>query len=163
MTENEAIIQLVSDRDGILLDPTTGEKRTLEQVRLGNEDNYKLYFTYELAIQVLQEIQLYRTLDIEEECKKAAEIEIPECVASVPEELLNAEITEQEAIAGLYMDQDLLLFDTLTGDSETPEVLIGRGGIICDSYLADEIAIRALQTIPHYREQQNISKQYLDG
>ncbi len=77
MTENEAIIQLVSDRDGILLDPTTGEKRTLEQVRLGNEDNYKLYFTYELAIQVLQEIQLYRTLDTEEECKKAAEIEIP--------------------------------------------------------------------------------------
>ena len=151
MTENEAIIQLVSDRDGILLDPITGEKLTLEQVRLGNEANYKLYFTYELAIKVLQEIQLYRTLDTEEECKEAAEIEIPEYVASVPEELLNTEITEQEAVAGLYMDQDLLLFDSLTGDSETPEMLRERNDLRYNSYLADEIAARALQTISHYR------------
>lgn len=163
MTENEAIMQLAYKRGKILLDPMTGAGRTLEQVRLVNEDNYKLYLAYELAIRVLQEIQLYRTLDTEEECKETTDIEVPECVASIPEELLNAEITEQEALTYLYLDQDLLLFDALTGDSETPEGLIGRGGVICDSYLADEIAIRTLQTISHYREQQNISKQYLDG
>lgn len=163
MTENEAIMQLAYKRGKILLDPTTGAGRTLEQVRLVNEDNYKLYLAYELAIQVLQEIQLYRVLDTEEECKRTAKIKIPGCVTSIPEELLNSGITEQEALTYLYLDQDLLLFDALTGDSETPEGLIGRGGVICDSYLADEIAIRALQTISHYREQQNISKQYLDG
>lgn len=63
MTENEAIVQLVSDRDEILLDLTTGERRTLEQVRLGNKYNYKLHLAYELAIKVLHEIQLYRTFD----------------------------------------------------------------------------------------------------
>lgn len=152
MTENEAIMQLVYKRNKILLDPTTGAGRTLEQVRLVNEDNYKLYLAYELAIKVLQEIQLYRTLDTEEECKRTAKIKIPECVASVPEELLNAEITEQEALTYLYLDQDLLLFDALTGRSVSPEVLIEHGGVICDSYLADEIAIRALQTISHYRK-----------
>ncbi len=63
MTEKEAIVQLVSDRDEILLDLTTGERRTLEQVRLGNKYNYKLHLAYELAIKVLHEIQLYRTFD----------------------------------------------------------------------------------------------------
>lgn len=50
------------------------------------------------------------------------------------------------------MDQDLLLFDALTGDSETPEMLRERDDVRYNSYLADEIAIRALQTIPHYRK-----------
>lgn len=144
MTESEAIMQLMYKRDKILLDPTTGAGRTLEQVKLGNEANYKLYFAYELAIKVLQEIQLYRTLDTEEECKRTAKIKIPDCVISISEELLNVEITEQEAIACLCMDQDLLVFDALTGRSVFPEVLKRGGGVICDSYLADEIAIRAL-------------------
>lgn len=152
MTENEAILQLVSDRDGILLDPATEERLALEQVRLGNKYNYKLYLAYGLAIKVLQEIQLYRTLDTEKECKEAAEIKISECVASVPKELLNTEITKQEAIACLYMNQDLLLFDTLTGNSETPEMLREHNDVRYNSYLSDEIAIRALQTISHYRK-----------
>lgn len=63
MTENEAIMQLVSGRDGILLDSATEERLALEQVRLGNKYNYKLHLAYELAIKVLHEIQLYRTLD----------------------------------------------------------------------------------------------------
>ncbi len=152
MTENEAIVQLVSDRNQILIDPTTGEKRTLEQIKLGNEAGYKLYFAYELAIKVLQEIQLYRKLDTEEKCGETSKITISGCVTSVPKELLNTKITEQEAVTYLVMDQDLLLFDALTGDSETPEMLRERDDVRYNSYLADEIAIRALQTISHYRK-----------
>ena len=152
MTENEAIVQLVSDRNQILIDPTTREKRTLGQIKLVNEANYKLYFAYELAIKVLQEIQLYRKLDMEEKCGETSEITIPGCVTSVPEELLNTEMTEQEAVTYLVMDQDLLLFDALTGDSETPEMLRERDDMRYNSYLADEIAIRALQIISRYRK-----------
>ncbi len=62
MTEKEAIVQLVSDRDEILLDLTTGERRTLEQVRLGNKYNYKLHLAYELAIKVLHEIPVIQDI-----------------------------------------------------------------------------------------------------
>ena len=41
------------DRDEILLDLITGERRTLEQVRLGNKYNYELYLAYELTIKML--------------------------------------------------------------------------------------------------------------
>lgn len=152
MTENEAIVQLVSDRNHILIDPTTGEKRTLGQIKLVNEANYKLYFAYELAIKVLQEIQLYRKLDTKEKCGETSKITIPGCVTSIPKELLNTEMTEQEAVAYLVSDQDLLLFYALTGNSETPEMLRECNDVRYNSYLADEIAIRALQTIPHYRK-----------
>ena len=103
----------MSDRDGILLELTMGERRTLEQIKLVNGANYKLYFVYELAIKVLQEIQLYRKLDTEEKCGETSEITIPGCVTSVSEKLLNTEMTEQEAVTYLVMDQDLLLFDVL--------------------------------------------------
>ena len=155
MTENEAIVQLVSNGNQILIDPATGEKRTLGQIKLVNEANYKLYFAYELAIKVLQEIQLYRKLDTEEKCGETSKITIPGCVTSVPKELLNTEMTEQEAVTYLVMDQDLLLFDVFTGEQISPEILMELGGAICNSYLADEIAIRALQTISRYRKPYN--------
>ena len=142
----------MSDRDGILLELTMGERRTLEQIKLVNGANYKLYFVYELAIKVLQEIQLYRKLDTEEKCGETSKITISGCVTSVSEKLLNTEMTEQEAVTYLVMDQDLLLFDVFTGEQISPEILMGRGGAICNSYLADEIAIRALQTISRYRK-----------
>ena len=40
MTKNETIVQLVSNRDGILFDSAMWERQTLEEVKLGNEDNH---------------------------------------------------------------------------------------------------------------------------
>lgn len=151
MTENEAIKQLLSERDRILFDPVTGEKRTLEHVRLANENNYKLYFAYEIAIRALREVQSCNVLNDVDKCKEATKIEVFNYVPCISDELLNSEMTEQDAITYLYMNQDLLLFDTFTGESEMLEVLKQVDSEIYRSYLACEKAIEALQAVSRYR------------
>lgn len=46
----------------ILFDPVTSETSTLEQIKLGNENNYKTYLADEVAIKALSEIQQYRSI-----------------------------------------------------------------------------------------------------
>ena len=73
MTEERAIKQLEFDRTMILLDPTTGEELTPEQVKLRNMDNYKTYVADGVAIKALKAVQQYRKIGTVEECREARE------------------------------------------------------------------------------------------
>lgn len=62
MTLHEVIQQLRFDMDMITFDPLTGETRSVEQIKLYNEDNFKTYLADAVAIQVLQNYEkLLRT------------------------------------------------------------------------------------------------------
>lgn len=61
-------------------------------------------------------------------------------------------MTPEEAIQQLEFDRDMILFDSLTGEEITPEILklINKENYL--TYIADGIAIEALKEIQQYRE-----------
>ncbi len=71
MTEKEAIKQLKFDQEMILLNPATGEKMTIEEVKALNGHNYQTYIADEVAIIALKEIEKYREIGTEEDCRAA--------------------------------------------------------------------------------------------
>ena len=61
-------------------------------------------------------------------------------------------MTPEEAIQQLEFDRDMILFDSLTGEEITPEILklINKENYL--TYIADGIAIEAIKEIQQYRE-----------
>lgn len=61
-------------------------------------------------------------------------------------------MTPEEAIQQLEFDRAMILFDSLTGEEITPEMLklINKENYL--TYVADGIAIKALEEIQQYRE-----------
>lgn len=61
-------------------------------------------------------------------------------------------MTEQEAIKQLQFDMDMITFNPNTGEDISLEVLKLRNKENYKTYLADEVAIKALEEIQKYRE-----------
>lgn len=61
-------------------------------------------------------------------------------------------MTEKEAIKQLEFDREMILFDPLTGETIEPEMLKLINEDNYKTYIADEMAIKALEEIQQYRE-----------
>ena len=61
-------------------------------------------------------------------------------------------MTEKEAIQQLEFDREMILFDPLTGETIEPEMLKLFNEDNYKTYIADELAIKALEEIQQYRE-----------
>ncbi len=60
-------------------------------------------------------------------------------------------MTEKEAIQQLAFDREMILFDALTGETIEPEMLKLFNEDNYKTYMADELAIKALEEIQQYR------------
>lgn len=64
-------------------------------------------------------------------------------------------MTEKEAIQQLEFDREMILFDASTGETIEPEILKLLNEDNYKTYVADELAIKALKEIQKYREMED--------